>query len=168
MKNKIPHIPLGLCIGIILCLFENQVDAQVYSVKPAESESVARPTSFTEVVDSKIDRNDVGIIRQLIEKSEHSGFLKSSETDKIYIMDLDQFRDGMPNFQVFGKDVIVMTKYDVIDANVPFFITIDGYNKQQNTCEAVVSMHKNIENGETSISKKIILKKSTDTWSEQN
>lgn len=164
MNSKNLRIPFAACIGIFLFLFAFKSDAQVTGHCSLDVKSKQQPTTFTNVIDSKIDPADTDIIARMIEKSDYATFLKNTTSPTIYIMDLDQFRDGIQDFTVFGKTVKVLTKYELIDTDIPFYLTIDGYNKQQNTCEAIVSMHENKADGKISSTKKIVLKKSTDTW----
>lgn len=168
MINNFPYVSIAASIGIFLFFFAVPAVSQV-SEQPSSTISISHElASFTKVIDNKIDRSDSELVRAILEQSSHSEMLLSSSSNTLYIMDLDQFENGMPDFEVFGKQVKVLSKYELIDLSIPFYLTIDGYNKNGSNCEAFLTIHE--KNGEGKVSKSNVIKlsKSTHTWEKQN
>lgn len=168
MKIKISPFLKALCFGIFLILTASQVSAQANSLQNSKNGITQESSGFSKVIDSKIDQSDLEVIRILIESSEHSAFLKTTLSSTIYILDLDHFRNGMPDFSVYGKNVKILQKNELIDLAVPFYLTIDGYNKKENSCTAAITLHSNSGSNEGSKSRSVILEKTANSWTKSN
>lgn len=168
MKNKILSTLIVTSIEIFLIILTVPALAQVSNETTTALHSELAEASFSHTIDSKVNRNDTEIIKELLENSDHSLFLQNCSVETLFIMDLDQFRNGMAEFEVFGKQVQVLTKYELIDRAIPFYITIDGFNKKGMDCEAVVSIHDMNGEGKVHQSSVIKLSKSAESWEMQN
>lgn len=163
MKRKIPLRPLAFCTGLFLILAVPQAHAQ--SSSPDAAKVSARSSSgFTTVVDSKIDPADTEVIRQLIAHSGHAQFLQEFKASTIYVLDLDQFKNGMTPFSIFGKQVKVIGKDEFKNLNPPFYLTIDGYHKRDHACSAKVSLHRTDSPLSPADSRAVELQKSQNAW----
>lgn len=164
MKKKFPKYPIVVCFAIFIVLGMPRVNAQSQSIPGSADRVTQKSSGFTKVVDSKIDRSDTDVVRNLIALSDHSDILKNMLDPTIYIMDLDHFRDGMDDFMVFGKMVRILSKYEVIESNAPYYLTISGYNKKEDSCTAVVTMHSLVDDRNQNVASSVSIKKQVDTW----
>lgn len=138
------RIPVILFTGILFLMMAPKLSAQ-NSQSQAEREKPTDSAFFSEVFDSKIAREDSGLIIQLIEKSGHAEFLKNASGSEIYILDLDHFRNGLPPCEALGKSIRVITKAELKSMNPPFYVTVDNYINRENSCSAGITVHKTSE-----------------------
>ncbi|NEN24294.1 hypothetical protein G3O08_12345 [Cryomorpha ignava] len=120
MKKNIPQASIATSIIIFLFHFAMPAVSQVSQESPSPLNTSNELALFTKVIDSKINRNDTEVVRALLENSGHAEMLKSYSSNTLYIMDLDQFEEGMADFEVFGKEVKVLTKYELMDITIPY------------------------------------------------
>jgi len=166
MKHTIFLNLLTLCFGIALLLQAHSAAAQ--TGKQASTTAVKHtPTgNFTEVIDRKIPAADIHLLQQLIAGSDQAEYIKNDPSNKIYALDNDAFKGEIPVFRALNKEVVILDKNALLAINPTYFLTIDGYNKLENSCQAVVNVHKT-ENGQRKAvpTKTQILTKNGSTWS---